>query len=85
MCSVENLCGNTGVYLSVKLNENVRYNLNKKGKKMGFKIIRNYHTHFKGDISEHERVQDKQFMGFAWCRFGVLTVLLFIPYLCYVT
>lgn len=52
---------------------------------MGFKIIRNYHTHFKGDISEHERVQDKQFMGFAWCRFGVLTVLLFIPYLCYVT
>lgn len=44
-------------------------------------IIRNDHAHFKGEISQS--VENKLFVGFVWCGFGVFTVLFFTPYLCY--
>jgi len=32
----------------------------------GHKIIRNYHTHFKGEITETQRMKNRQFLVFVW-------------------
>lgn len=48
---------------------------------IGFKIIRNYHTNFKGEISENERVEHKQFVSFVWCGFEVL-LFCYLSHIC---